>query len=42
MAFDPEFIVRRLFSIRSLDDLNFFFRAVVKVKGHLLDFAHKS
>ncbi len=42
VAFDPEFIARRLFSIRSLDDLKFFFRAVVKVKGHLLDFAHKS
>jgi len=41
VAFHPEFILRRLFSIRGLDDLKFIFRAALKVKGHLSDFRQK-
>ena len=37
-ALTPKFIIRKLFSIRSLDDLSFLFRAGLKVIGHLKDF----
>lgn len=37
-AFSPEFLLRRLFSIRDLDDIKFFARAGSKVLGHLVDF----
>ncbi|HBG65469.1 MAG TPA: B12-binding domain-containing radical SAM protein [Treponema sp.] len=38
VAFSPEFILRRLLDIRSIDDIVFLFRAAGKVFGHLLDF----
>lgn len=38
VAFNPEFILRRLLDIRSIDDVKFLFRAAGKVFGHLLDF----
>jgi radical SAM superfamily enzyme YgiQ (UPF0313 family) len=38
VAFNPEFIMRRLFSIRGVDDLKFFFRGGLRVIGHLFDF----
>ncbi|MFZ5366173.1 MAG: B12-binding domain-containing radical SAM protein [Patescibacteria group bacterium] len=38
VAFDPEFIIRRLINIRSLDDVKFILMAGKKVLGHLRDF----
>jgi radical SAM superfamily enzyme YgiQ (UPF0313 family) len=38
VAFDPEFIARRIVSVRSLSDLNYFARGAKKVMGHILDF----
>ena len=34
----PRFILRKILSIRSFDDLKFFWRAGLKLIGHLLDF----
>ena len=41
VAFHPEFILRRLASIRDIDDLMYYARAVKKILGHLFDFRHK-
>lgn len=38
VAFSPEFILRRIAGIRSIDDVKFIFRAAGKVFGHLTDF----
>ncbi len=38
VAFHPEFILRRLASIRGLSDLAYFKKNIKKVYGHLLDF----
>jgi len=38
VAFDPEFIVNRIISIRDISDLSYFFRGIKKVSGHLFDF----
>ena len=38
VAFSPEFLVRRIFAIRSIDDIKFFCRAGKQVIGHLIDF----
>lgn len=38
VAFNPEFILRRIAGIRSIDDVKFIFRAAGKVFGHLTDF----
>ncbi|MGE5279422.1 MAG: B12-binding domain-containing radical SAM protein [Deltaproteobacteria bacterium] len=38
-AFNPEFVIRRLGSVRDLADLAYFGRGVRKVAGHLFDFA---
>lgn len=38
VAFSPEFILRRIVGIRSIDDIRFIFRAAGKVFGHLTDF----
>ena len=38
VSFQPEFILRKIFSIRDLDDLKYYLRAAKKVFGHLLDF----
>jgi radical SAM superfamily enzyme YgiQ (UPF0313 family) len=42
VAFNPEFIARKIFSISDRDDLRYFLRASKKVFGHLLDFSHKN
>ncbi len=34
----PKFILRKIFSVRSLNDVKFLFRAGLKVLGHLTDF----
>jgi radical SAM superfamily enzyme YgiQ (UPF0313 family) len=38
IAFNPEFLIRKIVNIRSLDDIQFIFRAAKKVLGHLRDF----
>ena len=35
----PQYVVRKVFSVRNVDDLKFLFRAGWKVVGHLKDFA---
>jgi radical SAM superfamily enzyme YgiQ (UPF0313 family) len=39
IAFNPEFVMRRIANLRSLDDIKFVFMAAKKVLGHLKDFA---
>ena len=34
----PQYIVRKILSIRSIDDVKFYWIAFVKLVGHLLDF----
>ena len=41
VAFNPEFLLRRVAGIRSVDDIKFFARAGKQVMGHLLDFRGK-
>jgi len=41
VSFNPEFLTRRIFGIRSWDDVRFLFRAAGKVMGHLMDFGNK-
>ena len=41
VAFNPEFLFRRIIGIRSIDDIKFFARAGKQVIGHLLDFSGK-
>ncbi|RJO63999.1 MAG: radical SAM protein [Candidatus Omnitrophota bacterium] len=41
VSFGPEFIARRLFSIRDTDDVAYFLRAAKKVLGHIFDFRNK-
>jgi anaerobic magnesium-protoporphyrin IX monomethyl ester cyclase len=38
VAFEPQFLLRKLASIRDWDDVRYFARAGLKVGGHLLDF----
>jgi radical SAM superfamily enzyme YgiQ (UPF0313 family) len=38
VSFQPEFILRRLFSFKDFDDLRYSFRAAKKVFGHIFDF----
>lgn len=38
----PKFIMRKILSVRSLDDIKFLFRAAGKVIGHLTDFSSKN
>jgi anaerobic magnesium-protoporphyrin IX monomethyl ester cyclase len=38
VAFDPEFIARRIMAIRGVSDLNYFGRGIKKVFGHIFDF----
>ncbi len=40
-ALSPRFILRKILSVRSMDDLKFLFRAGSKVLGHLFDFKVK-
>jgi len=34
----PKFLIRKIASVRSVDDLKFFWRAGKKLMGHLRDF----
>jgi radical SAM superfamily enzyme YgiQ (UPF0313 family) len=38
ISFDPQFILRKIFSIRDLDDLKYYSRGLKKVFGHIFDF----
>ncbi|MBU1125451.1 MAG: radical SAM protein [Candidatus Omnitrophica bacterium] len=38
VSFEPEFLLRKLFSIRDMDDARYYMRAAKKVAGHLFDF----
>ncbi|MBI5873421.1 MAG: B12-binding domain-containing radical SAM protein [Candidatus Omnitrophica bacterium] len=42
VAFDPEFILNRLASVRSFSDLSYFGRGAKKVFGHILDFKKRT
>jgi len=37
--FSPKYVIRKMFSVRSLTDIQFIFRGVGKVAGHLIDFS---
>jgi anaerobic magnesium-protoporphyrin IX monomethyl ester cyclase len=41
VAFNPEFIMRKVTNLRRLDDIKFVFRATWKVLGHLKDFGNQ-
>lgn len=41
ITFEPQFILRKLFSLRDLDDFGYYLRAVKKVFGHVFDFRKK-
>lgn len=41
VSFHPEFIFRKLFTMRDRDDLNYSLRAAKKVIGHIFDFKRK-
>ena len=38
VSFNPEFILRKIMSIKSPDDIKYFWRAFLKVAGHIVDF----
>lgn len=38
VSFSPEFMLRKIVSIRDIDDLKYYLRAARKVAGHVLDF----
>ncbi len=41
VAFHPGFLVRKFLSIRDIEDVKYFWRAGMKVLGHILDFGEK-
>ena len=41
VSFSPEFIFRKILSIRGVDDIRYFWRAFLKVIGHIMDFKKK-
>ena len=41
VSFSPEFIARKLLSIREWDDIAYFWRAFLKVLGHIFDFSKR-
>ncbi|MDP3731548.1 MAG: radical SAM protein, partial [Candidatus Omnitrophota bacterium] len=38
VSFQPEFILRKIFSLKDIDDLKYYLRAAKKVMGHIFDF----
>jgi hypothetical protein len=38
ISFQPEFILRKILSIKDFDDLKYYLRAARKVAGHIFDF----
>jgi anaerobic magnesium-protoporphyrin IX monomethyl ester cyclase len=41
VSFHPEFILRKIFSVRDKDDLKYAFYAAKKVIGHVFDFGKR-
>ena len=41
VSYSPEFIARKILSIRDIDDVKYFGRAFMKVAGHIFDFRKK-
>jgi radical SAM superfamily enzyme YgiQ (UPF0313 family) len=41
ISFNPEFVLRKLFSMRDRDDLWYYLRAFKKVAGHIFDFNYE-
>ena len=41
IALNPEFIVNRLLSVSSFEDISFFLRSIPRIFGHIFDFSHK-
>ena len=41
VSFNPEFLARKLLSIRDIGDLKYFIKAGKKVFGHIFDFNNK-
>jgi len=41
VSFHPEFILRKIFSIKDKEDLQYALRAAKKVFGHIFDFRHE-
>ena len=42
VSFNPEFIINKIFSIRDIYDIRYFWRAFLKVIGHIADFRKES
>ena len=42
IAFQPEFIFRKITSVRDMDDIRYFLRAARKTAGHIFDFSSKN
>jgi radical SAM superfamily enzyme YgiQ (UPF0313 family) len=42
VSFDPEFMLRKIFSVRDTDDVRYSLRAAQKVLGHIVDFKKDS
>ncbi len=40
VSFEPEFILRKLLSVKDIYDLKYYLRALKKVTGHIFDFKH--
>lgn len=41
-SFQAEFIIRKIFSLRDIDDLRYYLRSARKVAGHIFDFKKKN
>lgn len=41
VSFQPEFILRKLFSLKDADDLKYYLRVLRKVSGHIFDFTKR-
>jgi radical SAM superfamily enzyme YgiQ (UPF0313 family) len=41
VSFQPEFILRKIASLRGIDDLRYYLRALRKVAGHIFDFKER-
>ena len=38
ISYNPEFVLRKIFSVKDVYDLRYFFRAAKKTFGHIIDF----
>jgi len=42
VSFKPQFIIRKIFSLRDIEDITYYLRAARKVLGHIFDFSRNS